>query len=195
MLGRRLGALCSWKELVLLLLVSGIPPPDPDPLSLLLRLPEEFAFWKKCLLDDAVADETAAVAFLEAGPLLTPGLSPVCCFFVDPVDPAKLVAPLLLLFAFAWRPEEELEPEPVPELLLLPVLLMVSLRPSWLLGFTMYSVEAPAGLMLPAESLLPPLVVKQLLVGAAPGCGCCCRIVAVAVASVAAAAAPAVSCP
>jgi len=190
MLGRRLGALCSWKELVLLLLVSGTPPPAPDPLSLLLRLPEELAFWKRCLLDDVPETEAAAVAFLEAGPLLTPGFSPVCCFFMEPEDPAKLVAPLLLPFAFTWLAEEELEPE--PEFLLLPVLLMVNLRPSWLLGFTMYSVEAPAGVLPPAESLLAPLVAKQLLVAATPGCCCCCSIVAVASVAAAVAAATAV---
>lgn len=166
---------------MLLLLVSGTPPPELDPLNLLLRLPDEFAFWKRCLLEEELdAAEAADVAFLEAGPLFTPGLRPVCCFLVDP-DPDELVTPPLLFFDFPWPLIEELEVELEPELelehLLLPVLLIVSLRPSWLLGFTMYSVDAPARVLPPAESKLQPLVAKQLLGGTAPGC--CGSIVAV----------------
>lgn len=177
-LGRRLGALCSWKELVLLLFVNGRPPPTPDPLSLLLRFPDELAFWNRCLLADPVAEaDVDAEAFLEAGPLLTPGLRPVCCFLLE--DPEEIFDPLALL-VFGTPLEEVLEPalelelELEPELLPLPVLLMVSLRPSWLLGFTMYSVEAPV----PPPAGVPPspLVAKQLLGGAVPGCCGCCSI-------------------
>lgn len=151
---------------MLLLLVNGKPPPEvEEPPSLLLRLPEELAFWKRCLLEllDPVpeADESA---FFEAGPLLTPGFNPVCCFLLlveddDDDDEEPVGTPLLSLFP-------------------LPVLLMVSLRPSWLLGFTMYPVErseaAPA-----MELLLVELELQlSLLCGAGP-CGCCCVIVAI----------------
>lgn len=105
-----------------MLLVSVNPLPE-EPLSLLLRLPEELAFWKRCLLEPELPPEPA---FLHAGPLLTPGFSPVCCFLLDDEleDAEEPVGP----------PLDSLL------LLLLPVLLMVNLRPSWLV-FTMYSVD------------------------------------------------------
>lgn len=95
--------------------------------------------------------DLADANFLEAGPLLTPGLSPVCCFLVEPValhdfKPFPAVVVVLLVEAKLALLLQLLALLLLALLLLildLPaplVLLMVSFKPSWL-GFTMYSVE------------------------------------------------------
>lgn len=104
-------------------------------------------------LDGDLADAN----FLEAGPLLTPGLSPVCCFLVEPLPVFKpfpavvvvlaAVAVLLLLLLLLLALLLLILDLPAPL-----VLLMVSFKPSWL-GFTIYSVE----LNCCVDSARPPL--------------------------------------
>lgn len=115
-------------------------------------------------LDGDLAEDN----FLEAGPLLTPGLSPVCCFLLELVELLDFI--LFPVDVLALFEEDVLVPLPLLLLLLdLPpplVLLMVSFKPSWL-GFTIYSVE----LNCCVDSARPPFFASLLPMS---GDGECC---------------------
>lgn len=166
--------------------------------NFVLKLPDEFDFWNICLVDDEPddeedevfedddEDEDELVVFLEAGPLFTPGLRPVCNFLLYNADadedddpeaepPEPCVEPWLDFVEFDIF-EDDVEDDDDDDLW--DVLFMVNFKPSCD-DLTIYSL-----LLL----LLPPLVLRvsfaaiaveevddNLLNSLLPG-GCCISV-------------------